>query len=80
MLISGDPSICFESLESECFLLTENQLLTNLALGHAYLQHCNTVCWLVVMRTCCSMLEGQSSVNSAISSLGPFKGIQFKIS
>uniref|UniRef100_A0A915BTY7 Mediator of RNA polymerase II transcription subunit 23 n=3 Tax=Parascaris univalens TaxID=6257 RepID=A0A915BTY7_PARUN len=41
-LTQGDPSICFESLESECFLLTENQLLTNLALGHAYLQHCNT--------------------------------------
>uniref|UniRef100_A0A183V6D7 Mediator of RNA polymerase II transcription subunit 23 n=1 Tax=Toxocara canis TaxID=6265 RepID=A0A183V6D7_TOXCA len=41
-LTQGDPSVCFESLESECFLLTENQLLTNLALGHAYLQHCNT--------------------------------------
>ncbi|CAG9537310.1 unnamed protein product [Cercopithifilaria johnstoni] len=40
--LHGDPSVCFGSLESECFLLTENQLLTNLALGHAYLQHCNT--------------------------------------
>ncbi|VDN00807.1 unnamed protein product [Thelazia callipaeda] len=40
--LHGDPSACFGSLESECFLLTENQLLTNLALGHAYLQHCNT--------------------------------------
>ncbi|MFH4975626.1 hypothetical protein AB6A40_002335 [Gnathostoma spinigerum] len=41
-LLKGDPSICFDSLENECFLLTENQLLTNLALAHAYLQHCNT--------------------------------------
>uniref|UniRef100_A0A158PT19 Mediator of RNA polymerase II transcription subunit 23 n=1 Tax=Brugia timori TaxID=42155 RepID=A0A158PT19_9BILA len=41
--LHGDPSVCFGSLESECLLLTENQLLTNLALGHAYLQHCNTV-------------------------------------
>uniref|UniRef100_A0A1I8EUD0 Mediator of RNA polymerase II transcription subunit 23 n=1 Tax=Wuchereria bancrofti TaxID=6293 RepID=A0A1I8EUD0_WUCBA len=41
-VLHGDPSVCFGSLESECFLLTENQLLTNLALGHAYLQHCNT--------------------------------------
>lgn len=41
-LTQGDPSVCFESLENECFLLAENQLLTNLALGHAYLQHCNT--------------------------------------
>ncbi|VIO96758.1 Uncharacterized protein BM_BM3929 [Brugia malayi] len=40
--LHGDPSVCFGSLESECLLLTENQLLTNLALGHAYLQHCNT--------------------------------------
>uniref|UniRef100_A0A8R1TXR6 Mediator of RNA polymerase II transcription subunit 23 n=1 Tax=Onchocerca volvulus TaxID=6282 RepID=A0A8R1TXR6_ONCVO len=40
--LHGDPSVCFGSLENECFLLTENQLLTNLALGHAYLQHCNT--------------------------------------
>uniref|UniRef100_A0A1I7VYP1 Mediator of RNA polymerase II transcription subunit 23 n=1 Tax=Loa loa TaxID=7209 RepID=A0A1I7VYP1_LOALO len=39
--LHGDPSVCFGSLESECLLLTENQLLTNLALGHAYLQHCN---------------------------------------
>ncbi|VDD91645.1 unnamed protein product [Enterobius vermicularis] len=39
-LRDGDPSICFENLEGECFLLTESYLMTNLALCHAYLQHC----------------------------------------
>lgn len=39
-LREGDPAACFENLESECFLLTESYLMTNLALCHAYLQHC----------------------------------------
>lgn len=39
-LREGNPSVCFESLENECFLLSESYLMTNLALCHAYLQHC----------------------------------------